>query len=287
MAKIMIEKPSADKLAALGVTRWPTWTKEVSEFPWSYSSQEVAYIVEGEVTVIEKDGEAVSFGAVSYTHLDVYKRQALDNVTLNIAAGERIALLGRPGAGKTTLLRSLAGLSKLDAGQILVDGLSLDDIASFDRAHWLAWKSQDPALFAGTLEDNLTISGSGVNSERFILALWASGLEDELKSGRLSLGMQIDERGSNLSGGQRQKVALARTLAQPCRILLLDEPTLGLDPDSERLLADRLPQLLGAQDILIMTTHSAIMLGLAQRVIAMDAGKVVADGPREKLLRVG
>ena len=63
MAKIMIEKPSADKLAALGVTRWPTWTKEVSEFPWSYSSQEVAYIVEGEVTVIEKDGEAVSFGA--------------------------------------------------------------------------------------------------------------------------------------------------------------------------------------------------------------------------------
>jgi len=99
--------------------------------------------------------------------------------------------------------------------------------------------------------------------------------------------MQIDERGSNLSGGQRQKVALARTLAQPCRILLLDEPTLGLDPDSERLLADRLPQLLGAQDILIMTTHSAIMLGVAQRVIAMDAGKVVADGPREKLLRVG
>ncbi|MGB2831423.1 MAG: ATP-binding cassette domain-containing protein [Methylotenera sp.] len=212
---------------------------------------------------------------------------ALDNISLNIAAGERIALLGRPGAGKTTLLRCLAGLSKLDAGQILVDGLSLEDIAPFDRAHWLAWKSQDPALFAGTLEDNLTISGSGVNSDRFIRALWVSGLEDELKSGRLSLGMQIDERGSNLSGGQRQKVALARTFAQPCRILLLDEPTLGLDPDSERLLAERLPQLMEAQDILIMTTHSAIMLGVAQRVIAIDAGKVVADGPRDKLVRVG
>ena len=211
---------------------------------------------------------------------------ALDSVSLKVLSGERIALLGKPGAGKTTLLRCLAGLCKPDAGQILIDGLALEDVAQLDRARWMAWKSQDPALFAGTLEDNLRVAGVTANTERFTQALWVSGLDDELKSGRMTLGMQLDERGGNLSGGQRQKVALARALAQPCSILLLDEPTLGLDPDSERLLAERLPKFLGPNVVLIMTTHSTIMLGIAQRVIALDGGRIIADGPREKLLRI-
>jgi ABC-type bacteriocin/lantibiotic exporter with double-glycine peptidase domain len=101
----------------------------------------------------------------------------------------------------------------------------------------------------------------------------------------MSLGMQLEERGHNLSGGQRQKVALARVFAQPSRILLLDEPTLGLDPENERLLAERLPKLLDTS-VLIMTTHSPIMLQTVQRIIALDGGKIVADGPREKLLKI-
>lgn len=211
---------------------------------------------------------------------------ALDGVSFRVEPGERIALLGRPGAGKTTLLRCLAGLCRPDAGQILVDGLALEDIARIDRVRWLAWKSQDPALFAGTLEDNLRVAGGGAGG-RLEEALWVSGLETELSSGRLSLGMHLDERGGNLSGGQRQKVALARVLAQPSRILLLDEPTLGLDPDSERLLAARLPGFLDQRTVLVMTTHSAIMLASVERVIALDGGRIVADGPREKLVTVG
>lgn len=211
---------------------------------------------------------------------------ALDDVSFTLTPGERVALLGRPGAGKSTLLHCIAGLSKQEQGQVLIDGLALDDISREDRAKWMAWKAQDPALFAGTLEENLMVAGSPAGSERFMRAIWASGLEDEIKSGRMSLGMQLEERGSNLSGGQRQKVALARVLAQPSQILLLDEPTLGLDPDSERMLAERLPQVLKESDILIMTTHSAIMLNVAKRVIALDAGRIIADGEREKLVRV-
>lgn len=211
---------------------------------------------------------------------------ALEAVSLSVTPGERIALLGRPGAGKTTLLRSIAGLCRPDAGQILIDGLALEDIAQFDRMRWLAYKSQDPAVFAGTLEDNLRISGCKDN-KRFAEVLWASGLEKEFTSGRMSLGMQLEERGNNLSGGQRQKVALARAFAQPSRILLLDEPTLGLDPESERLLAERLPKLLDKTSVLIMTTHSAIMLDTVQRIIALDGGRVVADGPRDKLVKIG
>jgi ATP-binding cassette subfamily B protein/ATP-binding cassette subfamily C protein LapB len=212
---------------------------------------------------------------------------ALDAVSFEIKPGERVALLGKPGAGKSTLLKCIAGLNKQDSGQILMDGLSLDDIVNSDKAKWLAWKSQDPAIFAGTLEENLLIAGSTVGSEQFLRAIWASGLEDELKSGRITLGMKIDERGANLSGGQRQKIALARAFAQPSQLLLLDEPTLGLDPESEHLLAERLPQILKPESVLVMTTHSAIMLNVAQRVIALDGGRIIADGPRDKLVRVG
>jgi ATP-binding cassette subfamily B protein/ATP-binding cassette subfamily C protein LapB len=210
---------------------------------------------------------------------------ALKSVSFSIVPGERIALLGRPGAGKSTLLKCLAGVSKPDTGQILVDGLALDDISRFDRVKWMAYKAQDPALFAGTLEENLRISGCR-DSNRFSGSIWASGLESEFKSGRMSLGMVLDERGSNLSGGQRQKVALARVLAQSSRILLLDEPTLGLDPENERLLAERLPQLLDSSSVLMMTTHSPIMLEMVQRVIALDGGNLFADGPREKLVKL-
>lgn len=210
----------------------------------------------------------------------------LESISLRVKQGERIALLGKPGAGKTTLLRCLAGLNSPSSGQILYDGLDIKDIAANDKAQWLAWKSQEPNLFAGTLEQNLLVAGAKVNDERFAKALWASGLIDEINSGRMTLGMMLAENGSNLSGGQRQKVALARVFAQPCRILLLDEPTLGLDPDGERMLAERLPQILNKEDVLMMTTHSAVMLSVAQRVIALDGGKIVADGPREKLVKI-
>ncbi len=211
---------------------------------------------------------------------------ALENVSLMLRPGERIALLGRPGAGKTTLLRCIGGLCTPDRGQILIDGLALSDISRENRALWMAWKSQDPALFAGTLEENIRVAFRHADEARFARALWASGLEEELSSGRMSLGMQLQERGANLSGGQRQKVALARVLAQPARILLLDEPTLGLDPDSERRLAERLPQILEKDSLLLMTTHSAIMLAMTERVIALDGGKVVADGAREKIIQL-
>ena len=212
---------------------------------------------------------------------------ALDAISLKFMPGDRVALLGKPGAGKTTLLRCLAGLCKADSGQILFDGLSLEDIARSDRMRWLAWKSQDPSLFAGTLDENLRVAGNAPDTDRFAKALWVSGLDEELKTGRLSLGMQLEEHGSNLSGGQRQKVALARTFAQSSNIILLDEPTLGLDPDSEHLLAERLPQLLNLDDVLIMTTHSSIMLNVAQRVVALDGGRVIADGARDKLIKTG
>lgn len=253
--------------------------------------QRAATRMEGSLEIVEEKEytpRPATTGNISVIGLGKHyegRPAALETVSIAVAPGERIALLGRPGAGKTTLLRCLAGLCRPDAGRILVDGLALEDIARTDRIRWMAYKSQDPSVFAGTLEDNLRIAGCR-DDKRFNDAIWASGLEDEFKSGRMSLGMRLEERGNNLSGGQRQKVALARVFAQPARILLLDEPTLGLDPENERMLAERLPKLLDKDSVLLMTTHSAIMLSTVQRIIALDGGRVVADGPREKLVTI-
>lgn len=208
----------------------------------------------------------------------------LQHINLRIQAGERIALLGKPGAGKSTLLKALAGLCPLDQGSILIDGIDVHHIAHADRAQWMTWKGQDLKLFSGTLAENLMIFGPQAHTPQLEQALWISTLEDELRTGKLSLNMHIDEQGMNLSGGQRQKIALARTLAQNARILLLDEPTQGLDSDTEQTIVKRLNSQLPRENTLILTTHSSAVLSLTQRIIALDQGKIVADGPTEKLL---
>jgi ATP-binding cassette subfamily B protein/ATP-binding cassette subfamily C protein LapB len=235
---------------------------------------------------VDKPEAAGRIDVIGLTRQYAGRPVALDKVAFSLAPGERVGLLGRPGSGKSTLLRCMAGLGQPDAGQILIDGVALSDIAASDRARWLAYKAQDPVLFAATLDENLRVSGCRPESPRFTQALWASGLDDELRSGRMTLGMAIAERGANLSGGQRQKVALARVLAQQASILLLDEPTLGLDPDGERQFAERLPELLG-DGVLVVSTHSVVLLSVVQRVIALDAGRIVADGSKERILRVG
>lgn len=212
----------------------------------------------------------------------------LTEVSFNVSPGERIALLGRPGAGKTTLLRCLARLTLADSGQILYDGAELKDLDRIDMRRWLAYKAQDPALFAGSLEENLRVAIAPTDRDgtrRLEGAVWASGLEEELHSGRMSLSTQLSEQGRNLSGGQRQKVAIARAIAQGAKVLLLDEPSLGLDPETERQLAERLPQVIAADSVLLMISHSALMLSLTPRVIVLDGSRIVADGERDRIVR--
>ncbi|MES2552513.1 MAG: ATP-binding cassette domain-containing protein [Pseudomonadota bacterium] len=262
--------------------KWQDYSRAVSRMDALMDSEPVK--TDAEAPVVRKP---TAKGQISILRLGkeyLNRPKSLEEVSLQIAAGEKIGMLGRPGAGKTTLLKVLAGLVLPDEGEVLIDGYNLNAISVEDRAQWLSYKPQDPVLFAGTLESNLLLAGIPTNSKRFEQALWASGLDDELRLGRLTLNMAIAERGSNLSGGQRQKVALARAFAQPSRILLLDEPSLGFDPEGEALVAERLPQILEGATLL-MTTHSAVMMQVIDRIIGLDNGRVTADGPKEKLLR--
>jgi ABC-type bacteriocin/lantibiotic exporter with double-glycine peptidase domain len=226
--------------------------------------------------------------AHAVTHGFSANRSVLNGLNLTFEAGERIGLLGRAGSGKSTLLRILAGAVQPREGEVRVDHVSLLNIQQQDRAAWLAFKPQESTLMAGTLEDNVLLNlpmdaTPAQRADALRHALYHSGLDYDLNSGVLSLDHVVEEYGANLSGGQRQKVALARCLAPQPRILLLDEPTSGLDTESEKLIIDRLAQLQGVT--LIIATHSAKVLSITQRVVVLEYGRLLADGPTQKLLQ--
>ncbi|HEX5393416.1 MAG TPA: ATP-binding cassette domain-containing protein [Rhodocyclaceae bacterium] len=214
-------------------------------------------------------------------------RDVLRDVSLRIQAGEKIGLLGRPGSGKSTLLRIMAGAVAPSEGEVRVDHVALGAIPLDDRASWLSFKPQEAPLIAGTLEDNILLNlppdaDMATRQSALEFAIEHANLQPDLQSGELSLDRWIEEYGANLSGGQRQKVSLARALAVRPRVLLLDEPNSGLDTESERMIAESLRRL---PDItLIVVSHSARMLSLTSRLIVLEQGRVLADGPTERLL---
>ncbi len=212
----------------------------------------------------------------------------LQEINISIAPGERIGVLGRPGSGKSTLSRLLAGAMLPSAGEVRVDEVALHNHDSADRALWMAFKPQEPTLVAGTLEDNILLGLPERASQAERMAAlqrgaYYSSLDQDLQRCSLSLSQSVEEYGANLSGGQRQKVALARALALDTRILILDEPTNALDPESEKLLVQRLGELQNVT--LILVTHSARMLSLTERVLVLDQGRLVADGATQALVK--
>ena len=214
-------------------------------------------------------------------------REVLRELHLQFKPGEKVGLLGRPGSGKSTLLRILAGAISPTSGEVRVDNIHLQSLSLHDRATWLAFKPQEAPLMAGSLEDNILLNlppqaDEATRLEALRFALHHAYLDPDLASGALSLNMQIEEYGANLSGGQRQKVALARALAQRPRILLLDEPTSGLDTESENAIIDRLSRL--ADLSLIVVSHSARVLSLTQRLVVLEQGRLLADGATKDIL---
>jgi ATP-binding cassette subfamily C protein LapB len=213
----------------------------------------------------------------------------LDSVTLHIKAGEKVALLGRPGSGKSTLARILVQAVKPSRGEVRLDDVGLGQCSLPERAKWLSFKPQEAVLVAGTVESNILAAlppgtSEALRAQALKRGIVLSGLDLELSQGSLALNQVVDEYGSNLSGGQRQKVALARALALEVPVVVLDEPSNGLDPESERLLVQRLATLQNVT--LVLVSHSARLLSLCSRVIALDRGRVVADGPTEQVVRV-
>lgn len=204
---------------------------------------------------------------------------ALRNVSLKIRAGERIAILGRVGSGKTTLEKLILGLYRPTSGAVLVDGIDLRQLDPAELRRNIGYVPQDPMLFFGSLRDNLTIASPAADDAAVLRAAQIGGLLEFVNNHPRGFDMAVGERGESLSGGQRQAVAIARAAIGDPPILLMDEPTGSMDHSSEEEIKQRLREYADGKT-LIVVTHRTSLLDLVDRIVVIDGGKVVADGPK-------
>ena len=212
------------------------------------------------------------------------EREALADISLTIEPGERIGLIGRVASGKSTLGRLLCGLYDPTAGSYRIDGLESRQYDPHDLRETLRFVGQDAELFSGTVRENLLVGANEANDAAIIEAVKRSGADAFIGRDATGFDFHIGERGSRLSGGQRSFLVLARALVTPAHLLFLDEPTGAMDSQTEQMFVDRLRTAIPAGQTLILATHRMAVLNLVDRLIVMDNGRIVADGPRDEIL---
>ena len=208
---------------------------------------------------------------------------AIDGLSFKIKAGERVAIIGKNGSGKSTLEKMILGLCQPNQGQVFIDGVEIRQRNLFQLRHQIGYVPQDVSLFKGSLQHNLLLSNRNIDPESLLKACDMAGLTPLIQQHPDGLQMQVGERGQLLSGGQRQAVAIARALINEPALLVLDEPTASLDHGSEELIKNNLATKTAGKT-LILITHRSSLLSLANRLIVMDNGKIVADGPKETVM---
>jgi len=208
---------------------------------------------------------------------------ALNDVSLRIRPGEKIAILGRMGSGKSTIARLIMGLYTPADGLVLVDGTDMKqiDLAAFRARIGVAL--QESVLLSGSIRDNIVLGREQVDDAEMLRAAEVSGAHDFIGVMANGYDLVLADRGESLSGGQRQAIAMARALAGSPPLLVFDEPTSAMDVQTEARLIKRLAAEL-ADRTLVLITHRPPMLRLVDRVIIMEAGRIVADGPRDEVL---
>ncbi len=223
----------------------------------------------------------IEFSNVSY-YYQGSKYPSLDNVSFSIKDGERVGIIGQTGAGKSTILRLIAALDLPSTGSVFLDGHETSSVHPIEVRQNIGVMPQDPFMFAGSIKENIALSRS-ISKEDFVNLTKLTGLESLIKKSGYGDAMQVGENGDNLSVGQKHLVALARALVHNPNILILDEPTTGLDVGLEKSVVENLKPLIEDKTLLIIT-HRFAALDLVDRVIVIDNGKVVADGPKETVL---
>lgn len=208
---------------------------------------------------------------------------ALRNISLKIRAGEHVAILGRVGSGKTTLEKLILGLYRPTSGAVLVDNIDLRQLDPAELRRNIGYVPQDVMLFYGSLRDNLTISAPTADDAAVLHAAQVGGIIDFVNSHPKGFDLTVGERGESLSGGQRQAVAIARAAINDPPILLMDEPTGSMDHSSEEEIKLQL-RTFAAGKTMIVVTHRTSLLDLVDRIIVIDAGKIVADGPKAQVV---
>jgi ATP-binding cassette, subfamily C, bacterial LapB len=220
---------------------------------------------------------------VAFSYAGQSTRQ-IDNLTMTVQRGERIAIVGRSGSGKSTLLRLVARLAETNQGSILLDGFDVQQYEPSDLRKVLGYMGQSAGIVEDSLMKNLMLGQRELDPDHFDDVMKLTGISEFAATHPQGFGMNVGPRGERLSGGERQSVALARILLADPKVLLLDEPTASMDTMLEMRLVKNIGKFIGDRT-LIVATHRAPVLQLVDRIIWLEAGKVMADGPKAEVLK--
>jgi ATP-binding cassette subfamily C protein LapB len=207
----------------------------------------------------------------------------LSGINLSIAPGEKVGIIGRIGSGKSTLLSLLVRLHDATQGSISLDGAEIRQFEPAAIRRAFGHMRQDSVLIDDTLKANLAIGLASIDAARLERAVAMSGVAEFAARHPNGLDLKVGPGGSRLSGGERQAVALARLLAGDPKVLLLDEPTAAMDSTLEQMVIRSLTEF-GRGRTLVVATHRAPLLALVDRVILVDRGRIIADGPKDEVL---
>lgn len=212
------------------------------------------------------------------------QHEALQVPQLQIRPGERVAVIGAIGSGKSTLLKLLSGLYQPSKGRVFLDGVDMAHMDTEFVRNNIHYLPQDARLFNGSLRDNLVLGLEEPGDDVILQACRVTGVDRIIAQHPRGLGLMITEGGQGLSGGQRQLVTLTRLLLARRGVLLLDEPTASIDGPLEEQVARALFDSVKPEETVVMVTHKTILLRYVNRIIVMDRGKLVLDGPRDAVL---
>jgi len=224
----------------------------------------------------------VRFENVSFSYPDS-PQAALKDVSLEIAPGDRVAIVGRVGSGKTTIGKMIAKLFVPDEGAIFIDGADIRQLDPAEIRENIGLVSQEPWLIAGSVEQNIILGAPNAGTDEMLWAADLAGVSDFVNRHPDGFKMMVAERGEGLSGGQRQAISIARALVRKPPVLLFDEPTSSMDARSERSLIARLKET-KLDCTVIVITHRTSLLALVDRVIVVDDGKIVGAGSVDAFL---
>jgi ATP-binding cassette subfamily B protein len=225
-------------------------------------------------------GEVV-FDKVTYVY-ENNNSKVLDNLSLTIPAGQKIAIVGSSGAGKTTFVRLLMRLFNLPSGKITIDGIDIKNISQENLREKISFVPQDPVLFHRTLMENIRYGKRDATDEEVLKASSLAHCDEFIDALPNGYETYVGERGVKLSGGERQRVAIARAIIKDAPILILDEATSSLDSHSELLIQDALHKLIQGKTTIIIA-HRLSTIRQMDRIIVLEKGKIIEDGVHEEL----
>ena len=225
---------------------------------------------------------AIEFREVSFTYPDA-PVPSVNDITLKVEPGETVALLGRVGSGKSTLGKLCNGLIPPQSGIILIDGQEIGQYDPAELREGVAYLTQDTNLFTGSIRENLMIGRPNATEEQIARALYYAGMDVFISENPEGLNQFIGEQGNRLSGGQRQGLAIARMVLRNPKVAFLDEPTSAMDQQMEGIITTRLGELAREGMGLILCTHRKSLANIATRVVVMEKGRKILDGPRDEV----